>query len=78
MVVIERTSGQEVRIGPYTLRVLAVHPERVVVALLDPEKDCGSCGEAGERRRCLGCAAEAVLCRGCAASVRCPRCGGAS
>jgi hypothetical protein len=39
MVVIERSPGQEVRIGPYTLRVVAVDPDGVVIALHDPDED---------------------------------------
>ena len=39
MVVIDRAAGEEVRIGPYTLRVLEVTPEGVVVALFGPEED---------------------------------------
>ncbi len=42
MIVIEQTAGQALRIGPYTLRVLAVQPGRVVVALSDPGRD-GTC-----------------------------------
>jgi hypothetical protein len=37
MVEIERLPGQVVRIGPYTLRVEAVLPDRVVIALQGPE-----------------------------------------
>ena len=37
MVEIERSPGQGVRIGPYTLRVVAVHPDRVEFALRGPE-----------------------------------------
>jgi hypothetical protein len=43
MVEIERSPGQVVRIGPYTLRVVAVLPDRVVLALRGP-------GEKGEPR----------------------------
>jgi hypothetical protein len=39
MVEIERSPGQVLRIGPYTLRVVAVHPDRVVLALRGPEDD---------------------------------------
>jgi hypothetical protein len=75
MVKIERSAGQGVQIGRYTLRVLAVGADEVVVALLDPDVDCACCGErpAG-RRRCPLCAAEAVVCPACAQSWRCPAC----
>ncbi|HKI37136.1 MAG TPA: hypothetical protein VKA46_35105 [Gemmataceae bacterium] len=43
MVEIERSPGQVVRIGAYTLRVVAVLPDRVVIALHGP-------GEEGEPR----------------------------
>jgi len=43
MVEIERSPGQVVRIGPYTLRVITVLPDRVVFALHTP-------GEEGEPR----------------------------
>jgi hypothetical protein len=43
MVEIERSPGQGVRIGAYTLRVVAVLPDRVVLALHNP-------GEEGEPR----------------------------
>jgi hypothetical protein len=39
MVEIERSPGQGVRIGPYTLWVLAVDPDGVVIALHDPDED---------------------------------------
>jgi hypothetical protein len=39
MVEIERESGQGVRIGPYTLRVLEVRPGEVLVALLGPGEE---------------------------------------
>jgi hypothetical protein len=39
MVVIDRAAGEQIRIGPYTLRVLEVHPDGVVVALLGPDED---------------------------------------
>jgi hypothetical protein len=39
MVEIERSPGQVVRIGPYTLRVVAVLPDRVVIALRGPGVD---------------------------------------
>jgi hypothetical protein len=39
MVEIERSPGQVVRIGPYTLRVVAVLPDRVVIALRGPGED---------------------------------------
>ncbi len=43
MVEIERSPGQVLRIGPYTLRVVAVLPDRVVIALRGP-------GDQGEPR----------------------------
>ena len=36
MVEIERSPGQVLRIGSYTLRVVAVHADRVVLALRGP------------------------------------------
>jgi hypothetical protein len=36
MVEIERSPGQAVRIGPYSVRVVAVLPDRVVIALHGP------------------------------------------
>jgi hypothetical protein len=59
MVTIERTSGQGVKIGPYTVQVLAVQRDRVVVALLDPRTDCLSCGRSLVEHRCPVCQAEA-------------------
>jgi len=77
MVMIERKPGLGVQIGPYTLQVLAVHAGEVVVALLDPEKDCACCGERpAERRRCSHCQGEAVLCSDCEPSWPCPGCRG--
>jgi hypothetical protein len=75
MVEIERKAGEAVRVGRYTLRVIAVRPGEVVIALLDPDKDCAGCGERpAQRRRCPVCGAEAVLCNACLPSRRCPRC----
>jgi hypothetical protein len=75
MVVIQRSPGQGVRIGPCTLRVLAVHADEVVVALLDPDKDCAVCGERpAERRSCPVCQAEAVVCPVCVPVWQCPAC----
>jgi methionyl-tRNA synthetase len=72
MVVIERSPDQGVQIGRYTLRVLAVRADEVVVALLDPDRDCAGCGErAEEGSRCAVCGA--VVCPRCA-RPRCPRC----
>jgi hypothetical protein len=72
---IERSPGEGVQIGPYTLRVLAVRAGEVVVAILDPDVDCACCGERpAQRRRCPLCAAEAVVCPACARSWRCPAC----
>jgi hypothetical protein len=75
MIVIERTAGEAVQIGPYALQVLAVQPGRVVVALFDPARDCACCGErpAG-RRRCRVCGTEAMVCRACVRSRPCPQC----
>jgi hypothetical protein len=39
MVEIERSPGQGVRIGRHTLRVVAVHPDRVVIALHGPDEE---------------------------------------
>jgi hypothetical protein len=39
MVEIERSPGQELRIGSHTLRVVAVHPDHVVIALHSPDED---------------------------------------
>ncbi|HEX5271932.1 MAG TPA: hypothetical protein VFW33_15645 [Gemmataceae bacterium] len=44
MVEIERSPGQVVRIGAYTLRVVAVHPDRVVLALHGPGEGEGPGG----------------------------------
>jgi hypothetical protein len=75
MVEIDRKAGEAVRVGRYTLRVLAVHPGEVVVALLDPDRDCAGCGERpAERRRCPVCQAEVVLCATCLPGQRCSRC----
>jgi len=62
MVVIERSPDQGVQIGRYLLRVLAVHADEVVVALIDPDKDCVGCGESATGR-CPGCGA--VVCPAC-------------
>ena len=54
MVEIERSPGQEVRIGPYTVRVVAVLPDRVVIALRGPDEARGSPGrELTVPRECL-------------------------
>jgi hypothetical protein len=39
MVEIERSPGQVVQIGAYTLRVVAVLPDRVVLALRGPDEE---------------------------------------
>lgn len=39
MIVVERAAGELVRIGSYTLQVLEVHPDGVVVALLGPGEE---------------------------------------
>jgi hypothetical protein len=75
MVTIERSPGQAIRIGRYTVRVLAVHAGEVVLALLDPDRDCAGCGERpADRLRCPVCQAEAVVCAACVGSWHCPRC----
>ena len=54
MVEIERSPGQVVRIGPYTLRVITVLPDRVVLALRGPgEEDEPSGQEPSVPRECL-------------------------
>jgi hypothetical protein len=60
MVTIERMAGQGVRIGGYILKVLAVQPGRVVVALLDAETECLSCGQSLVGGRCPACQAGAA------------------
>jgi len=76
MHVIRRSPGQAVRIGPYTLRVLAVRGDEVVVAVSDADAACAGCGDdCAERRRCAACAAETPVCDACAAGWRCPACG---
>jgi hypothetical protein len=72
MVVIERSPDQGVQIGRYTLRVLAVHGDEVVVAVFDPDKDCVGCGERAAGQRCPVCGA--LVCPVCARPARCPRC----
>jgi hypothetical protein len=75
MVVIERVADEGVRIGAYTLQVLAVHADEVVIALSGPDDDCGHCGQRpAERRCCAVCRSEVVICPVCAGSWRCPRC----
>jgi hypothetical protein len=39
MFVLETTCGQEVVLGPYTLRVLHVQRDEVVLALICPDED---------------------------------------
>jgi hypothetical protein len=54
MVEIERSPGQAVRIGPYTVRVVAVLADRVVIALRGPEEGPESPGrEFTVPRECL-------------------------
>jgi hypothetical protein len=72
MVIIERSADQGVQVGPYTLWVLAVRAGEVVVALLDPDKDCIGCGERTAGARCRLCGA--LVCPVCARTRRCPRC----
>jgi hypothetical protein len=45
MVEIERSPGQGVRIGRHTLRVVAVLPDRVVIALHGPDEECDPGGQ---------------------------------
>jgi hypothetical protein len=72
MVIIERSADQGVRVGRYTVWVLAVHADEVVVALLDPDRDCGGCGERTPGDRCGVCGL--LVCPVCARRGRCPRC----
>jgi hypothetical protein len=75
MFLIEMSPGQDVQLGPCTLRVLAVHPDEVVFALLDPTQDCVCCGaRPATRLRCPVCRAEALVCAACVPSRSCPRC----
>jgi hypothetical protein len=75
MVVIQRSPGEAIRIGPYTLRVLSVHGDEVVVAVIDADRDCSVCGERpAEPRRCPVCATETLLCSVCAPDGHCPEC----
>ena len=75
MVVIQRSPGEAVRIGPYTIRVLSVHGDEVVVAVIEADRDCSLCGErAAELRRCPVCGKETRLCDVCAPDGRCPEC----
>jgi hypothetical protein len=72
MVVIERSPDQGVQVGRYTLWVLAVRADEVVVAVLDPDKDCGGCGERAAGRPCPVCGV--LVCPVCARPGHCPRC----
>jgi hypothetical protein len=74
MVVLERMSGQSLRVGPYTLEVLAVRAGEVVVALHGPEESCAGCGRPAGRRHCPACGAEGAVCPECLPSCRCPSC----
>ena len=75
MKMLELSPGRGVQVGPYTLRVLAVRPGEVVLALLDPDKDCTGCGgRPAARLRCPICRAEALVCPDCVSSQSCPRC----
>src|SRR5262249_34846318 len=75
MVKIERLPGQAVVIGPYTLWVLSVHGDEVVLALHDPDKDCAPCGERpADHFQCPICQAEAIVCPSCIRLWRCPNC----
>lgn len=71
MIELERTVGQSVRIGPYTLRVLEVEAGEVVVALLDPDADCDSCGRPLECVLCPVCEAVTAACSVCSPSGQC-------
>jgi hypothetical protein len=51
MIVTELHPGQGVQVGPYALRVSAVHSSKVVFALFDPSQDCAGCGQRPARRR---------------------------
>ncbi len=46
MIEIDRSPGQEVRIGPYVLRVVAVHPDHVEFTLCGPGEGPGPRGPA--------------------------------
>jgi hypothetical protein len=48
MIEIETTSGQELVIGPYILRVLDVQDDQVVLALISPDEDDGSGSNPGD------------------------------
>jgi hypothetical protein len=75
MFFIELSPGQDVRVGPCTLRVLAVHPGEVVLALLDPARDCVCCGGRPANRVCCPvCQTEALLCPDCMPTQPCPHC----
>jgi hypothetical protein len=74
MIVIERSPGEGVRVGRYTLRVLAVRAGEVVVALYGPE-ECAVCGGTVTGPTvCPVCGEEAILCPACSPSWRCPGC----
>ena len=76
MVTIECSPGQCVRIGHRTMRVLAVHAAEVILALIDPDKDCALCGERpANRHYCPVCASGTVICPACTPDWCCPRCG---
>ncbi len=75
MVQIERSPGQAVRIGQYTLWVVSINADEVVIALLDPDKDCACCGEwPADPYHCPVCQARAVVCPDCVRSWKCPQC----
>jgi hypothetical protein len=71
MVELERTAGQTLQIGPYTLRVLEVRADEVVVALLDPDRDCDGCGGPLECALCPVCESVTAACPVCSPSGRC-------
>jgi hypothetical protein len=75
MTAIELGAGQSVRVGRYTLRIVAVRGAEVIVALFDPEKDCAGCGvRPASPSRCQACQTEAPLCADCLQVRFCPRC----
>jgi hypothetical protein len=75
MIEIQRSPGQGIQIGTCLLQVLAVDADTVVVAIFDPDKDCGMCGERPAARRCCPiCETESTVCPVCARSWQCPGC----
>jgi hypothetical protein len=72
MIVIERSPEEGVQVGRYTLWVLAVHADEVVLALIDPDKDCAGCGERADGSHCPACGV--LVCPVCARPGQCPQC----